>query len=241
MNCSFHPESPSTAFCRECGKALCAACQRPAGGTIYCQEHQPVPQAAAAGPAWTAPAPGPKGGRVPSGPGAPAPASVQDSSVSPGLAFLLGLIPGVGAIYNAQYAKGLVHVVIWGFLVSIVSSDAAGGMEPLFGMMIAVWHFYMAFEAYHTARKRALGEPVDEFSSLVPLKGRGAGFPALPVVLIAVGTLFLLNNLEIVRFYQIMRYWPVFLIALGVYLLYARISSDGPSAEANQEASHERQ
>ena len=225
MNCSYHPESPSTAFCRECGKALCAACQRPAGGTIYCQEHQPVPQAAAAGPAWTA----------------PAPASARGSSVSPGLAFLLGLIPGVGAIYNAQYAKGLVHVVIWGFLVSIVSSDAAGGLEPLFGMMIAVWHFYMAFEAYHTARKRALGEPVDEFSSLVPLKGRGAGFPALPVVLIAVGTLFLLNNLEIVRFYQIMRYWPVFLIALGVYLLYARISSDGPSAEANPEASHEQQ
>ena len=237
MNCSYHPESPSTAFCRECGKALCAACQRPAGGTVYCQEHQPVPQAAAAGPAWTAPAPG----RVPSGPGSPAPASARDSSVSPGLAFLLGLIPGVGAIYNAQYAKGLVHVVIWGFLVSIVSSDAAGGLEPLFGMMIAVWHFYMAFEAYHTAKRRAMGEPVDEFSSLVPLKGRGAGFPALPVVLIALGTLFLLNNLEIVRFYQIMRYWPVFLIALGVYLLYARMSSDGPGAEANPEASHEQQ
>jgi hypothetical protein len=38
-----------------------------------------------------------------------------------------------------------------------------------------------------------------------------------------------------------MRYWPVFLIALGVYLLYARISPDGPSAEANREASHEQQ
>ncbi len=86
-----------------------------------------------------------------------------------------------------------------------------------------------------------MGELVDEFSSLVPLKGRGTGFPVLPVVLIALGTLFLLNNLEIVRFYQIMRYWPVFLIALGVYLLYARMSSDGPSAEANPEASHERQ
>ena len=182
-----------------------------------------------------APAPGPEGAR----PDAPSPALVRDSSVSPGVAFLLGLIPGVGAIYNAQYAKGLVHVVIWGFLVSIVSSDAAGGMEPMFGMLIPVWHFYMAFEAYHTAKRRALGESVDEFSSLVPLKGRGAGFPTLPVVLIAVGTLFLLNNLEIVRFYQIIRYWPVFLIALGVYLLYARMSPDGPSAEANPEASHE--
>ena len=31
--------------------------------------------------------------------------------ISPGLAFFLGWIPGVGAIYNGQYAKGLVHAV----------------------------------------------------------------------------------------------------------------------------------
>jgi TM2 domain-containing membrane protein YozV len=198
---------------------------------VYCQEHQPAPQAAP-GPAWTGPAPGPAV--------APAP-PVRDAGVSPGLAFLLGLIPGVGAIYNAQYAKGLVHVVIWGLLVSIISSDAAGGLEPLFGMMIAVWVFYMAFEAYHTAKKRMLGEPVDEFSSLVPLKGRGAGFPALPVILIAIGTLALLNNLDIIRFYQLVRYWPAFLIALGVYLLYARMSSSEPPPRPGEETSHERQ
>ena len=108
MNCSNHPEVMSTAFCRECGKALCAACQRPAKGTVFCQEHQPVPQAAPA-PAWTGPAPAPAPGPM----GTP----VLDPGVSPGLAFLLGLIPGVGAIYNAQYAKGLVHVIIWGLLV----------------------------------------------------------------------------------------------------------------------------
>jgi hypothetical protein len=229
MNCGNHPEVMSTAFCRTCGKALCAACQQPAGGTIFCLEHQPVPPAAPAPPpAWTGPRPAPAG--VP----------VQDAGVSPGLAFLLGLIPGVGAIYNAQYAKGLVHVIIWGLLVSIVSSDAAGGLEPMFGMMIGVWVFYMAFEAYHTAKKRMMGQVVDEFSSLMPLKGRGAGFPVLPVILIAFGTLVLLNNLEIIRFYQVIRYWPVFLIALGVYLLYVRVSSGDPQPQASEEASHER-
>jgi TM2 domain-containing membrane protein YozV len=229
MNCSNHPESPAVAFCRDCGKGLCAACQYPAGGTVFCQEHVPVPQGSAASATWTAPAP------------AAAPAQIHDPSVSPGLAFLLGLIPGVGAIYNAQYAKGLVHVVIWGLLISIVSSDAAGGMEPLFGMLIAAWHFYMAFEAYHTAKKRMMGLAVDEFSSLVPLKGAGGGFPVLPVVLIAAGTLFLLNNLEIIRFYQIIRYWPVFLIALGAYMLYARLSPGDRTSEVNQEVGHERQ
>jgi len=31
---------------------------------------------------------------------------VPNNEVSPGLAFGLGLIPGVGAIYNGPYAKG---------------------------------------------------------------------------------------------------------------------------------------
>ena len=57
---------------------------------------------------------------------------------SPGFAFLLGLIPGVGAIYNGQYAKGLIHVVILGLLISITSSGAAGDLEPLFGLLIAL-------------------------------------------------------------------------------------------------------
>ena len=44
------------------------------------------------------------------------------SDVSPGLAFVLGLIPGVGAIYNGQYAKGLVHVIIIGLIISMLSN-----------------------------------------------------------------------------------------------------------------------
>ena len=35
--------------------------------------------------------------------------------LAPGLAFALGFIPGVGAIYNGQYLKGLVHALIFGF------------------------------------------------------------------------------------------------------------------------------
>jgi len=179
---------------------------------------------------------------------APVATPLPDAGASPGLAFLLGLIPGVGAIYNGQYVKGLIHVIVLGILISIVSSgDAAGGMEPLFGMMIGVWVFYMAFEAYHTAKKRQLGQPVDEFSSLVSLRGQpghGPQFPVAPAILIAFGLLFLLNNMEIIRFSQIIRYWPIALIALGVYMLYERITaseSHGNSPQTGiREATHER-
>ena len=211
MNCAIHPDVPAVAYCRQCGKALCEACRHLADGTVYCPEHAPAPAAAAASSPYTAPP--------------PPPAAIPDTGASPGLAFLLGLIPGVGAIYNGQYVKGLIHVVVLGVLIAIVSSDQASeGLQPLFGMMIAVWVFYMAFEAYHTARRRQLGQPVDEFSSIVPRHGEHTRFPLAPVILIAAGLLFLLNNLDIIRFGQMLRYWPVALIALGAYLLVERLS-----------------
>jgi hypothetical protein len=172
-------------------------------------------------------------------PSAPPPgtAFAPDLGVSPGLAFLLGIIPGVGAIYNGQYAKGLIHVLILGILISIVSSGAAGGLEPLFGIMISAWFFYMAFEAYHTAKRRQMGHPVDEFSSLIPLRG-SSRFPVAPVMFIALGVLFLLMNFDLLRFRDVVRYWPVFLIALGVYMLYARLSG-APAPELGPEATNE--
>ena len=99
--------------------------------------------------------------------GYPNPHPVVDASVNPGFAFLLGMIPGVGAIYNGQYAKGLIHVIVLGLLIAITGShELNGGFEVVFALSIGAWFFYMAFEAYHTAKRRMYGLPVDEFSSL---------------------------------------------------------------------------
>lgn len=255
MNCVNHPEAPATAYCRECGKALCETCRRQADGTVYCEEHAP-------GAAWNAPpaSPPPPPSPPPETPyrvpdpnpymtPQPTPPHPVDPDVSPGLAFLLGFIPGVGAIYNGQYVKGIIHVVIMGVLISMVSSnDMSENLQPLFGMMIAVWVFYMAFEAYHTAKRRQLGQPVDEFSSIVPRSEHPTKFPLGPMVLIALGVLFLLHNLNILRIGEIIRYWPVALICLGAYMLYERLSGpdeprehgDRAMTEAAPEATNDR-
>jgi Domain of unknown function (DUF5668) len=234
MNCLNHPEVPAIAFCRECGKALCETCRHQSDGTVYCEEHSPVPGWSAAPPPPPPPAESPY--RPPEQTPYTTPETVRprpsmsDAGASPGLAFLLGFIPGVGAIYNSQYVKGLIHVVIMGLLIAIVSDDQVNGnLQPLFGMMIAVWVFYMAFEAYHTAKRRQLGQPVDEFSSIVPRHGQPSRFPLAPTVLIAVGVLFLLHNLNILRIGELLRYWPVALICLGAYMLYERLSGNPPS------------
>jgi len=246
MNCANHPDALAIGYCRECGKPLCEACRHDADGTLYCEEHSPRATGFAAPP--PPPAPPPYTPPEPSPYTAPQATTSQptitDPGASPGLAFLLGFIPGVGAIYNGQYVKGLIHVVVMGLLIAIVSNDEVNGnLQPLFGMMIGVWVFYMAFEAYHTAKKRQLGQPVDEFSSIVPRHGQHSRFPLAPTVLIAVGLIFLLNNLDILRIGQIIRYWPIALIALGVYMLYERVAGSSVASDRHslppREATHE--
>jgi hypothetical protein len=149
------------------------------------------------------------------------------------VAFVLGLIPGVGAIYNGQYAKGLIHVFIVGMLITLVSGNDVGGFEPLFGLLIPGFWAYMAFEAYHTAKLRQLGQPVDEFSSLVPQGG--SRFPVAPILLIALGVVFLLNNLELFELRRMLRYWPVMLIALGLYMLYLRMTGNSSGVDRERQ------
>jgi len=112
-------------------------------------------------------------------------------------------------------------VIVFGLLVTIVSSGA-GGLEPLFGTLMAAFFFYMAFEAYHTAKRRQLGQPVDEFSSLFPA-AQGAGSTLSGVALIAFGVLFLLINFDVIQLHQVVKFWPAALILLGAYMLYSRL------------------
>ena len=226
MNCQNHPETPATAYCRNCGKPVCDACRRDAFGTVYCAEHIPAPPPPAPGPTVTPPQ------QV----FAAAPHYARPD-VSPGLALFLGTIPGVGAIYNGQYAKGLVHAIIWGMLMSIANSRAANGLEPVFVMLVIAWWAYMAFESYHTARKRQAGEPVDEYSSIIDLSGGRNHLPVAGVILIGLGAILLLHTLDLFDFERVTRFWPVLLIALGVYLLAGRFFGEDSAAK---EGRHER-
>ncbi|HTB14939.1 MAG TPA: DUF5668 domain-containing protein [Bryobacteraceae bacterium] len=225
------PEAPKVVgYCRACGKPLDETSVRNAHGTIYCEEHIPMQQQTV--PPIPIPTPQPESPYT-SPYTAPVPPPVANHDASPGLAFVLGLIPGVGAIYNGQYAKGLVHVIIIGLTISVLSNNAARGFEPLLGLLLAGFWFYMAFEAYHTARRRQLGLIVDEFSSLFPMRGTDK-FPVAPILLIVLGVIFLLNNLDFFEIERVIRYWPVLLIALGVYMLYLRMSNSSENSSSSR-------
>ena len=165
MNCANHPDRERVAFCQNCGKPLCQECTRTVGSAVFCEPCLVAKLASAGVP----PSPAgtytttPFGGSYPytgaagdipyTVPGAVPPPRMPGEP-NPGLAALLGFIPGVGAMYNGQYAKGIIHLIVFAVLVSL--ADEHG----IFGLFVAGWLFYQVFEAYQTARARRDGTPL---------------------------------------------------------------------------------
>lgn len=156
MNCTVHPESAAISYCRTCGKPMCEVCRRNVRGTYYCEECLANRLQDAIPPAGTV------------APGVP-PIAPQNHAPSPGLAAVLGFIPGVGAMYNGQFAKALVHVLVFVSIIWITSNGSG-----FFGIFIPFFVFYMVFDAYKTARARELGLPLPDPFGLEGLFGSGA-------------------------------------------------------------------
>jgi hypothetical protein len=174
MNCAVHNQNQAVAYCRTCGKALCEECKRDVMGAIYCE------------PCIAARLQGAPGVAVPGAMPPPPPMSVP-SAPNPVIAGLLGFIPGVGAMYNGQFVKAFAHVVI---LVMLVI--AANNISEVFGVLIAFFVIYMAFEAYKTAEAKRHGLPAPDplgldkmfgiqesqiHSTGVPTVGNAAAYP----------------------------------------------------------------
>jgi hypothetical protein len=174
MNCQNHPDRERTAFCQNCGKPLCPECTRTVGTAVFCE---PCLAAKLAGT-------GPVGSATGSNPIPPPPVygsdewlhqKVTQPGPNPGLAALLGLIPGVGAMYNGQYAKGVVHLIVFAILVSLSNENG------IFGLFIAGWVCYQVIEAHQTARARRDGTPLPNpfgLNDLGERLGFGKSWPA---------------------------------------------------------------
>ena len=173
MNCVNHPDAAVAAYCQNCGKALCAACVRSVSGVIYCEQCLAAKLGIGAAPgsygAYGTPAgvnyTANQGGYTVSGSSAgdmnfAAGGVIPPPNVgpNPGTATILGIIPGVGAMYNGQYVKALVHVLVFVILIGITDNHG------IFGIFIAAWVVYQVFDAHQTAkaRRRETGHATEE-------------------------------------------------------------------------------
>jgi hypothetical protein len=225
MKCAVHQDVDAIGYCRNCGKALCSVCARPIRDVYYCEDClagavgiPPNPAASAPYTSGTPPYVAPPGPYVPpAGQLGVIPPHPRTAS-SPTIAFILGFCPGLGAIYNGEYNKALIHIVVFAAMIVGLSSDLGGGADTALGLLLGGFVFYMAFDSMRTAKAKQLGEVTVD-----PLESWSKERPIGPIILIGIGILFLLNNFAWFPFYRIERFWPLILIGVGVLMFRNRL------------------
>jgi hypothetical protein len=136
--------APRVGFCQDCGRPLTAETVRTVGTGVFCE------------PCLTMRVGGPNPAAGYSAvPPVGTPLQPLAGDANPTLAGWLGLIPGVGAMYNGQYAKAVAHLVIFVLLVSLKDN-----VSHVFDVFVAAWIFYQILDAYQTAKARRDGMPL---------------------------------------------------------------------------------
>jgi TM2 domain-containing membrane protein YozV len=215
MKCAVHPDADAVGYCRNCGKALCSVCVRPVRDVLYCEDClarvmgiPPAPQPGVSSP----------GAPIPAGDVAPVPGT-RGLAPNPMLAFFLGFLPGLGAFYNEQFGKGIIHLAIF-LLLFIMGVDGAvsGGAEAALWICISALWVYMPVDAYRTAKARQAGQALDD-----PLENFSKGKPVGPFLIIGIGILLLLHNFDWFPWWRIQQFWPLLLIIVGILMFRNRL------------------
>jgi TM2 domain-containing membrane protein YozV len=199
---------------------MCPACIRPVRDVLYCEDclatilGHPAPVAAQQQPFAEAV---PQQQQISALP----PAAPPAVGPNPVLAFFLGFLPGLGAFYNEQYGKGMIHLAI--FLVLFIAGiDGAmsGGAEAALWLCISALWIYMPIDALRTAQAKRAGQPLSD-----PLDNFTRQRPVGPILLIGAGLLLLLNKFEWFQWFRFWDYfWPLILIAVGVLMFRNRMN-----------------
>ncbi|HYY42206.1 MAG TPA: hypothetical protein VE775_05695, partial [Pyrinomonadaceae bacterium] len=98
MNCSYHPTNTAAVQCSRCARPLCSACDHRIRGFPYCQD------CIVAGVELL---------QYHSTRGGGAPVQVRRKSSRVVALLLSFLLPGLGAAYNGQISKAVVHFAIF--------------------------------------------------------------------------------------------------------------------------------
>lgn len=192
--CGYHAKNPAVVQCNQCARWLCPACDHRVRGFPFCQDcivagvellrHHATPS------------------------------NILRRKSSPFVATLLSFVPGLGAAYNGQTSKAIVHFAIFASFFQMAV------MTQVYFFVLGVlgtWLF-AAVDACRTAQLMRAGLSPDAEEDVIARRLYGNPF-AWGTTLIIIGTMFLLHTLLGVTL-PIKELLPVALVALGAYIVF---------------------
>jgi TM2 domain-containing membrane protein YozV len=126
------------------------------------------------------------------------------SAVAAGI--LSGFFPGVGALYNGQYSKGILYMLI---LAGLISMQDHGG-QPFFGLLLAGFYVFQIIDSVNSARA------INRIAAGDPSPGNSIFWGGL---LMALGAIFLLGNFDVIDYDRLWDFWPVIVIVIGIKMI----------------------
>ena len=191
MNCAFHSYNPANVNCNGCGKPLCPACDHRIKGFPYCQDCIVL------------------GVQLLKNQNPDNYSQFVKSQTSPIAAFILSFCPGLGAAYNGQTVKGLVH---FGVAIGMLQLMLQSHMPIFFFGFLGMW-VYSAVDAWKTARMIKRGVIPNGAENILVQRFSG-NLKIWAIVLVGIGVLSFFNIPFLMR-----GLLPVLLIGLGLYVL----------------------
>lgn len=138
----------------------------------------------------------------------------------PGLAAFLSLVPGGGALYNGNWLKALGQLLVFILLAAMADKGGGAGDKLVFGLLIVGFYIFQIIDSYNEAALRS--EPLPAAAARPE---KISFFWAL--VVLCLGIVFQLANLDFFTYRQVVRLWPVLLIVFGIKIIFNCFGEDG--------------
>lgn len=144
---------------------------------------------------------------------------------SPFLAGLLSLVPGLGQVYTGYYQRGFVHAFVIAGTITLLASGDMDALVPLAALFLVFFWLYNVVDA---ARRASLyNQVLDGVADVeLPEDWKTPGFRGSIVgglVIAAFGVVLLLETRYDITLEWLEEWWPVGIIAFGLYLVYKAI------------------
>ncbi|MEN8152508.1 MAG: DUF5668 domain-containing protein [Acidobacteriota bacterium] len=139
----------------------------------------------------------------------------------PGLAAVISaLFPGSGLFYVGNYVKGFSYLLIFVLLIVLLVNTATDGRQSMimeiiiFSLLLAGFYVFQIIDSYNEAKLTGSypdKEVSDDVRSEISLTGS--------IIILILGVLFLMRNLELISYRNIIKLWPLFLIGVGLKIV----------------------
>lgn len=195
MKCAYHPSTLATIDCSSCGRRLCPACDHRIKGAPHCQDcivtginllREAQSQ-----------------GRNP----------IPRDDKSPWIALLFSIIPGLGAAYNGQNVKALLHFIITASLLAL-SDIFEWPMEPVLGLAGFGFYCYSIYNAFLSSHRLHKGEDLvkedERLKAYLQEHTNVFGALLITVGMLAAARIYLPTHFPYL--------WPFFLMGTGICL-----------------------